>query len=522
MVALISEERLIKAGMFDTTAESFTRRVLLIAAASAALAAVLALWGSMENPLYAAVVAVMIPGMYALTPFLNSMNMASKIEKDLWAYLATIWVLQKVGRSVSSSLRAAGSISPDPEAREYFTRAAGRLEGAGTLKGLAINRRLSPSRFWARIYSRLADYLATRGEAVEEMLKTELDESVERSMIAMRQTTERLMMILIIYTLSSTVFPFVMMMMFAFQALVEQGQVPTEAMYSTLLTTLVPTPIFVSMFKIFSVRFFSFRSETVVHGWATAFGVGLMTFAGMFFALDRGILPAQMTIYHAISAAVAAGGLAGWLTIRGEEVTFRGQSFDFPLLLADLFSELRGGRAFGDAIREMKIPYRHLKTLGTKMKAWASLKLPYPLILSRIAEELRYSVSRMSALLIIKALEAGADLEETFATIASFSTRIRELWIETEGTKTGNYLTATVAFLLVLGSYTLLFNVMNLESISQMATESIRGALMMQAVVQTVVMALSLGTVRTGHVTSSLRELAFLPLGTFVMLFFVH
>jgi len=142
-------------------------------------------------------------------------------------------------------------------------------------------------------------------------------------------------------------------------------------------------------------------------------------------------------------------------------------------------------------------------------------------ILENVAREVRYSVSRLISLLIINALNAGADLEETFATISDFTGRIRELWIDTEGQKMANYLTALLAFFLVVGSYVMLFRILNVEAISKVASETVRSAILFQAFAQTTVIALSLGTVRTGHVTSGLRELGFMSLVTLAVMMFI-
>ncbi|RLG47075.1 MAG: hypothetical protein DRO06_03390 [Thermoproteota archaeon] len=513
---IISEERLIKAGMFGETPASFLRRVLVIAAAMGIVSFSAWYRGYLESPAYAAAVTLLPPALMLTTPYLNSLNMASKLERDMWAYLATIWMLQKVGNSVSSSLRAAGSIAEDREVREYFERAAAVLEAAGTLRGLELNSKLSPSAAWSRVYARLADYLATRGEAADEMLRVELDEAVEKTMISIRETVERLTLILIIYTLTSTVFPFVMMLMFSFQALVEQSGVPMGALMSVILVTLIPAPFFVVLFKIFTPKYFRFRGSTVLHAWLSFFGVSLLAYSGLFMAIERGILPPQLTMYHAAALALSLGGLVGWLTIRSEEARLRGQSFDFPLLLSDLFAEMRGGRTFTDAVLTMKAPYKHLRDLTSRMKAWAALRLPYMSILRAVADQLRQSVSRLTSLLIIQALDSGADLEESFAAISSVATKMRERWIEVESTKKGNYINTVLALVLVLGSYILLFRILNIEEIAAMASEAIREALMLQMLIQVGAVSLSLGTVRTGHVTSSLREIAFLYAMAFV------
>ena len=292
---IISEERLIKAGMFDETPGSFLRRLVVISLAMGIVAFSAWYRGYLESPAYAAAMTLLPAAFMALTPFLNSLNMASKLERDMWAYLATIWMLQKVGNSVSSSLKAAASIAEDKDVREYFERAAACVEAAGTLRGLELNSKLSPSSAWSRVYARLADYLATRGEAADEMLKVELDEAVEKTMISIKETVERLTLILIIYTLTSTVFPFVMMLMFSFQALVEQSGVPTGALMSVILITVMPAPFFVILFKIFTPKYFRFKASTVAHAWLSFFGVTLMAYSLLFLALSQGLLPFRVT-----------------------------------------------------------------------------------------------------------------------------------------------------------------------------------------------------------------------------------
>ncbi len=520
---MISNEMLVKAGMYDVRPEDFRKRLILTATVSAILSAVAAYFGVLKNPYYAIPLALIPPVIYLITPFLGILSLASSIEEDFWAYLASLWILQRVGRALSDCFRVAANIAPRKEAAEYFKRVASRIAAAGSLAGLEINRRLSPSQAWSRVYARLHDYLATRGEAVSEMLKVELEDSINRTLIALRERTERLMMVLIIYTLTATIFPFVMIMIFSFQALAQEGAVSSGPLVATIATTVVPSPIFVFLFKVFSTRLFYFKQDTVIHAWARSLGVTAIVFSAMTYLEGKGMspLPVELGTTRIAMLAVGVGGIIGWLTIRREEWVLRGQAFDFPMLLQDIFAELRGGRPFSEAVLSAKAPYKPLKELVSKMKAWAKLRLPYMVILESVAREVRYSVSRLISLLIINALNAGADLEETFETISEFTGRIRELWMDTEGQKMANYLTALLAFFLVVGSYVLMFRILNVEAISKVASETVRSAILFQAFAQTTVIALSLGTVRTGHFTSGLRELGFMSLVTLAVMMFI-
>jgi hypothetical protein len=135
-----------------------------------------------------------------------------------------------------------------------------------------------------------------------------------------------------------------------------------------------------------------------------------------------------------------------------------------------------------------------------------------------MAERQKLSVSRMSTLLIMTALEAGADLKEAFSSISEFAVRLRELWIETEGEKMGNYFTAMFSFMLVVGSYAMLVNILNIPLLAPHEADKIREGIMMQAYVQTLVMGGTLGLVRTGHFTSSFRELFIFSLLAFAVM----
>lgn len=520
---MISNELLVKAGMYEVRPETFKKRLILIAIVSAGLSGAAAYFGFLTKPYYAIPLAVIPPLIYLAAPYLGVLSLAGSVEEDFWAYLASLWILQRVGRALSDCFKVAASIAPRKEAREYFKRVASRIKAAGSLSGLEINMRLSPSRAWSRVYARLHDYLATRGEAVSEMLKVELEDSINRTLTSLKQRTERLMMTLIIYTLTATIFPFVMIMIYSFQALAQEGGVSSGPLLATIATTVAPSPLFVFLFKVFSTRLFYFRKETVAHAWARAISVFIVLFALITYIEAKGIspLPVELGKTRTAMLAMSVGGLAGFVTIRKEEWMLRGQAFDFPMLLQDIFAELRGGRPFSDAVLSVKAPYKPLRDLVAKMKGWAKLRLPYMVILENVAREVRYSVSRLISLLIINALNAGADLEETFATISDFTGRIRELWIDTEGEKMANYLTALLAFFLVVGSYVLLFRILNVEAISKVASETVRSAILFQAFAQTTVIALSLGTVRTGHITSGLRELGFMSLATLAVMMFI-
>ncbi|RLG52867.1 MAG: hypothetical protein DRO00_04965 [Thermoproteota archaeon] len=527
---LVGEEFLIKAGMPDQDPKEFFARLFAVCGVMLTLAAILYRTGYLTDPVRLAFIAIFPSLFMALTPFLSYLNLSSKLEKDLWAYLATLWMLQKVGKSLGSSFNAISRITEDNEVKKYFQTASARMLAAGTIEGLDANIRLCPSSVWRRIYSRLHDYYFTRGEAIDEMLKIELDESVEKTMIDVRNSMERLVMILIIYTLSSTAFPFVVMLMFTFQSLVS-GFGGGGMSNLVLMTSVLPSPFFVLLFKILAPRYFYFEKKTVIKAWLSFLATFVMVFIILSFLLQKLPPSAQikllklpipilsLNIWQRLALSTAIGSFVGFMLTFKEERKLKSETFDFPLFLQDLFSELRGGRSFSDAIYSMKITYKSLKDFANKVKAWAALRLPYTEILKRMAERQKLSVSKMSTLLIMTALEAGADLKEAFSSISEFAVRLRELWIETEGEKIGNYFTAMFSFMLVIGSYALLVNILNIPMLAPHEAETIKEGIMMQALVQTLVMGGTLGLVRTGHFTSSFRELfIFSVLAFFIML----
>ncbi|GEM_PF-4051377 len=526
------EEFFIKAGMPDQDPREFLARLFAVCGVMLTIAAVLYRTGFMKDPVRLAFIAIFPSLFMALTPFLSYLNLSSKLEKDLWAYLATLWMLQRVGKSIGSSFKAISNIAEDVEVKKYFQTVSARMMAAGTIEGLDTNIRLCPSSIWRRIYSRLHDYYFTRGEAIDEMLKLELDESVEKTMMDVRSNMERLMMILIIYTLTSTAFPFVLMLMFTFQSLVS-GFGGGGMSNLVLMTSVLPSPFFVLLFKILAPRYFYFEKKSVIKAWLS-FLAGFLgvyiTFTVLLHKLPPSIqikllrLPVPvltLNLWQRLALSMSIGSLIGFLQIFRKERKLRSETFDFPLFLQDLFSELRSGRSFSDAISYMKITYKPLKEFASKVKAWAKLKLPYTEILKRMAERQKLSVSRMSTLLIMTALEAGADLKEAFSSISEFAVRLRELWIETEGEKMSNYFTAMFSFMLVIGSYAMLVNVLNIPLLAPHEAEKIREGIMMQAFVQTLVMGGTLGLVRTGHFTSSLRELFIFSLLAFVVMLMI-
>ncbi len=532
MVLFFDEEFFIKAGIPDQDPKEFIFRIASVGGVMMAIAAALYRTGYMRDPVRLMFIVIFPSLLMLFTPFLSYLNIASKLEKDIWAYLATLWMLQKVGKSLGSSFKAISNIAEDTDVRKYFQAASARMLAAGTIEGLEANIRLCPSGVWKRIYSRLHDYYFTRGEAIDEMLKLELDESVEKTMMDVRSSMERLMMILIVYTLTSTALPFVLMLMFTFQSLVS-GFGGGGMSNLVLMTSVLPSPFFVLLFKILAPRYFYFKKRTVIKAW--------LSFIAVFFAvyfiftvlihklpprilvkLIKSPIPIlSLNLWQRLAISTSLGALAGFLQIFKEEKRLRSETFDFPLFLQDLFSELRSGRSFSDAITYMKITYKSLKDFANRVKAWAGLKLPYTEILKRMAERQKLSVSRMSTLLIMTALEAGADLKEAFSSISEFAVRLRELWIETEGEKMGNYFTAMFSFMLVIGSYAMLVNILNIPLLAPHEAERIREGIMMQAFVQTLVMGGTLGLVRTGHFTSSFREIFIFSLLAFAVMLLI-
>jgi len=528
-VFFLDEEFFIKAGMPDQDPKEFIFRLSAVGAVMMTIAAVLYRTGYMRDPVRLLFIIIFPSLLMLFTPFLSYLNIASKLEKDIWAYLATLWMLQRVGKSLGSSFRAISNIAEDIDVRKYFQAASARMLAAGTIDGLEANIRLCPSNVWKRIYSRLHDYYFTRGEAIDEMLKLELDESVEKTLMDVRSSMERLMMILIIYTLTSTALPFVLMLMFTFQSLVS-GFGGGGMSNLVLMTSVLPSPFFVLLFKILAPRYFYFRKRTIIKAWLSFFSVFTLVYILLSVLLHK--LPPSIQIkllrlpipilslnlWQRLALSTSLGSLVAFLQIFKEERRLRNETFDFPLFLQDLFSELRGGRSFSDAITYMKITYKSLKDFASRVKAWAKLKLPYTEILKRMAERQKLSVSRMSTLLIMTALEAGADLKEAFSSISEFAVRLRELWIETEGEKMGNYFTAMFSFMLVIGSYAMLVKILNIPLLAPHEAYKIREGIMMQAFVQTLVMGGTLGLVRTGHFTSSFRELFIFSLLAFVVM----
>ncbi|HDD69024.1 MAG TPA: hypothetical protein ENG61_01540, partial [Candidatus Korarchaeota archaeon] len=252
---LLGEEFFIKAGMPDQDPKEFILRLCAVGGVMMSIAAVLYRTGSLRDPVRLGFIVIFPSLLMVFTPFLSYLNLASKLEKDLWAYLATLWMLQKVGKSLGSSFKAISNIAEDVDVKKYFQTVSARMIAAGTIEGLDANLKLCPSKVWRRIYARLHDYYFTRGEAIDEMLKMELEESVEKTMMDIRSSMERLMMVLIIYTLSSTAFPFVIMLMFTFQSLVS-GFGGGGMSNLVLMTSVLPAPFFIILFKILAPRYF--------------------------------------------------------------------------------------------------------------------------------------------------------------------------------------------------------------------------------------------------------------------------
>jgi len=119
-------------------------------------------------------------------------------------------------------------------------------------------------------------------------------------------------------------------------------------------------------------------------------------------------------------------------------------------------------------------------------------------------------------MLIITALKSGVDLHDAFGTISRFMTRTREIWYELEAEKKGNYITAVLSYLFVMVSMVIMVTMLNLPVPSQQVADSMKDGLMMQALMTSILLALTLGTIRTGHVTSSLRELTAFSLAALI------
>jgi hypothetical protein len=65
-------------------------------------------------------------------------------------------------------------------------------------------------------------------------------------------------------------------------------------------------------------------------------------------------------------------------------------------------------------------------------------------------------------------------------------------------------------------SMVIMVTMLNLPVPSQQVADSMKDGLMMQALMTSILLALTLGTIRTGHVTSSLRELTAFSLAALI------
>ena len=518
-----SEEFFISSG-FGMSRRHFLVRTALIGGFMFLLDSLLYRFGMLTDPVRMFVITAIPMGMFLLSPVLARMNIASKLEKNMWAFMSVLWLLQEAGRSVGESLRSIASISDDKEVSDYFNKSADRLMAAGTIDGLETNIKISPSSAWAKIYSRIRDYYFTRGEAIGEMLKQEVEDTVEKTLINMRKSVELLMMILIIYVIVATVFPFVSILMFTFESLVS-GFGGGGLSNIVFLTSVLPAPFFVVIFKIMTPKYFYFPGEKVAVAWGT-FLVGCMMTALILLNIPPVQLPGalgemifflrSLKGWEIAALSIFVGALAGTIVITRTERNLYGIAFEFPSFLEDLFTELRTGKSFSSAIAGMKASYKSLKEFMARVKYWAELRMPYSDMLEGMANMLKQSVSRMSTLLIITALKSGVDLHDAFGTISRFMTRTREIWYELEAEKKGNYITAVLSYGFVIVSMVIMVTMLNLPVPSQQVADSMKDGLMMQALMTSILLALTLGTIRTGHVTSSLRELAAFSLVAFV------
>jgi len=520
-----SEEFFISSG-FGMSRRHFLVRTFLIGAFMFLLDSLLYRFGMLTDPVRMFVITAIPMGMFLLSPLLARMNLASKLEKNMWAFMSVLWLLQEAGRSVGESLRSIASISEDKEVSEYFNKASDRLMAAGTIDGLETNIRISPSSAWAKIYSRIRDYYFTRGEAIGEMLKQEVEDTVERTLIGMRKSVELLMMVLIIYVIVATVFPFVSILMFTFESLVS-GFGGGGLSNIVFLTSVLPAPFFVVIFKVMTPKYFYFPGEKVAVAWGT-FLAGTMLTALILLNIPSLHLTAPGMLgefllflstlkgWEIAAFSIFVGALAGTIVITGTERNLYGIAFEFPSFLEDLFTELRTGKSFSSAIAGMKASYRSLKEFMMRVKYWAELRMPYSDMLEGMANMLKQSVSRMSTMLIITALKSGVDLHDAFGTISRFMTRTREIWYELEAEKKGNYITAVLSYLFVMVSMVIMVTMLNLPVPSQQVADSMKDGLMMQALMTSILLALTLGTIRTGHVTSSLRELTAFSLAALI------
>ncbi len=476
--------------------------------------------GFLTDPVRLFLITFIPVGLFLISPLLSRMNLASKLEKNMWAYLSTLWLLQDAGRSVGDSLRSVAQISEDEEVCKFFNRAADRLFAAGTIEGLEFNTRITPSEAWKNVFMRIRDYYFTRGEAIGEMLRRETEETIEKTMISLKKTVELLMMVLIIYVLTATVFPFVSIMMFTFQTLVS-GFGGGGISNLVLLTSVLPTPFFLILFRILIPKYFSFSKRDVLRSWGVFAAVAVAAFVSSNYlyriiptSLQADPLTGQFmrflahpSLWGKLAIAIGCGALAGTLSIVKIERKLYRIAFDFPSFLEDLFTELRTGKSFSSAILDMKASYRSLRDMVLRIKYWAKLKLPYSDILENIALSLRQSISRLSALLIIVALRSGVDIQDAFKTISDFMMRTKEVWYELEGDKKGNYITAMLSYMFVIVSMVVLVTFLNLPVPSQAVADTLKEGLMMQCLLTSILLALTLGTVRTGYLTSALREL---------------
>ncbi|RLG51725.1 MAG: hypothetical protein DRN96_04535 [Thermoproteota archaeon] len=477
-------ESLLARGLAGKMPEDAARELLLTSLAAASLAATSSY--VVREPL--ALLPLMAVPVSLLAPRLGARSLGEELDRELWHVLGALWILFAAGRNLSASLRAAARASGG-KAGEWLTRAAARVEHLGPVRGLKASIALCPSARLRQLLERLLDYCVGRGEMTVEMLKRELEEQSTVMEGQLMAAARRHMLFLTMYTVVMVVFPVVLALVYVLRAIAEPTQLNLTPF---MLAVMLPAPAFTALFRR-QPKLYTLPRKLVASSWAIA----LVAAAA---ALAAGL-------------SLAAAGLAlglGYLMVAKAEKELHQQALELPHFIEDVSAELAGGKTLSKAILRMQAEYRGLREALRRLRAQAELSMPYTRALRGLQKAVRHVETSSLLRLLEEALKAGASLEEALRSTSAFGRRLRAVFLRTEAEKRQHYIVVVACFAIAAASITLIQARLGLQELIPQQLSNLTRTLNLLIAAQAIAVGLVLGTARTGHLTSGLREAAIL------------
>ncbi len=470
----------------DKMPEDAAKELLSTALAAASLAAAVGYMARAPLPL--AMLPLIAVPVSLLAPRLEARSLGKELDHKLWHVLGAIWILFTAGKNLSTSLEAAARTSGG-KARRWLSRAAAHVRHLGPMRGLKLSIDLCPSRRLRQLLERLLDYYVGRGEVTIDMLRRELEEQSTLIEEQLKAAARRHMLLLTTYTIVMVVFPVVLALVYVFKAVAELAQLD---LMPFIMVVVLPAPAFIALFR-GQPKLYRLPRKLVAVSWAIALAASsMMLAAGL-----------------SLEVAGLALGLC-YLVVAREEEKLHQQAIELPKLLEDISAELAGGRTLSKAVLRVQAEYSGLKEALKRIKAQAELSAPYSRTLKAMQRAVRHVETSSLLRLLEEALNSGASLQEALRSTSEFGRRLRVIFLRTEAEKKQHYIIVVACFTIAVASITLIQAHLGLQELIPQQAEELAQTLDKLIAAQAIAVGLVLGTARTGHLTSGLREVGIL------------